>query len=116
MKTTETGRLYERRALDYLQSKGLKMIETNYHSSFGEIDLIMTHGKMLVFVEVRYRTRRDYGGAEYSVTPRKQRRIAQTAQVFLKSRNAGAMTCRFDVIAFAGPDINWIRSAFDSPI
>jgi putative endonuclease len=116
MKTTETGRLFERRALDYLQSQGLKLIEQNFHSSFGEIDLIMTHGKVLVFVEVRYRQRRDYGGAEYSVTPRKQRRIAQTAQVFVKARKAGRMTCRFDVIAFAGSDINWIRSAFDSPI
>ncbi len=116
MKTTETGQAFESRALEYLQSKGLKLIEQNYHSPFGEIDLIMLHAKVLVFIEVRYRKHKDFGGAASSVTPAKQRRIAQTAQVFIGEYKARQMTCRFDVIAFTGPDINWIEAAFDSPL
>lgn len=116
MKTSETGQLFESRALEFLQAKGLKLVEQNYHSPFGEIDLIMFDEKVLVFVEVRFRKRRDYGGAASSVTPTKQRRIAQTAQLFLTKRKARHLPCRFDVIAFAGQQINWIKAAFDSPI
>lgn len=117
MKTKETGQQYESQALAYLQQQGLTLLKRNYHSRFGEIDLIMRDGQQLVFVEVRYRRSRSFGGAIYSISAAKQRRIAQTAQSYLQGRRDDRSSCRFDVIAIdANTDINWITAAFDSPL
>lgn len=68
----------------------------------------------LVFVEVRYRKNRQFGGAAASVTPRKQQRILVAAQHYLLSLNE-TPACRFDVVAIdEGHDIQWIQHAFDA--
>src|SRR5204862_504789 len=77
------GTLAEQRAERYLQSQGLGLIERNYRSRFGEIDLIMRDGTSLVFVEVRMRRNKDFGGAAASIDVRKQQRIIRTAHQYL---------------------------------
>ena len=89
----------------------------------GEIDLVMldrskVHKKILVFVEVRFRSRQDFGGAAASVTLVKQRRIIRTAQWFRQNQPTYQnLPCRFDVIAISGTakafNIKWLSSAFD---
>jgi len=89
----------------------------------GEIDLIMfdkskLHSRILVFIEVRYRSSQNYGGAAASVTPLKQRRIIRTAQWFRQNQPGySKLPCRFDVIAISGAnkvdDIRWLKGAFD---
>lgn len=102
----------ENLALRYLRKAGLKPVSRNYHCRGGEIDLIMRDGDTLVFVEVRYRKNRHYGGAAASITPRKQQRIIVAAQHYLLSLNEEP-ACRFDVVAIdEGEDIQWIQNAF----
>jgi putative endonuclease len=109
------GRLAEDRALAFLEREGLRLIERNYRSRFGEIDLIMDDGAMLVFVEVRFRRSSRFGGALESVDRRKQAKLLSTASCFLNERRLDR-PARFDVAALApngsGLAIQWIKGAF----
>ena len=66
----------------------------------------------LVFVEVRQRASDRFGGAAASVGAAKQRRIVFAARWFI-ARLPQPPACRFDVVAFEGPRLQWIRSAFE---
>lgn len=112
------GAWYERQAQSYLEKQGLQLVEANYNIRGGELDLIMRHGEELVFVEVRYRQSKEFGGAAASITASKQAKIRRTTLHYLQSRRLSPdrTFCRFDVIAISGehPDIelDWIRNAF----
>lgn len=67
---------------------------------------------VLVFVEVRARAGSRYGGAAASVGWEKQRRIVRAAQYFLAKRADTESACRFDIVAFDGRRIAWLRDAF----
>lgn len=103
----------EQLACDYLQANGLQLIQRNFFSRYGEIDLIMRDGDTVVFIEVRYRKNRNFGGAAASVTPAKQQRIIKTALNY-QQYNEGYDAMRFDVIAIEGDSsrIKWIKNAF----
>lgn len=109
----QIGREAEDRALNYLEQKGLRLIQRNYRSRFGEIDLIMRDKKTVVFIEVRYRRNKTFGGASYSVTPQKQQRLLTTAKQFLQ-HYAPQHPARMDVLALEGNDIEWIKNAFEA--
>ncbi len=99
----------EQLALLYLQQAGLKLVQQNFLCKGGEIDLIMQDGRVLVFVEVRKRSSMQFGGAAASITPAKQRRMAHAAQVYLMSMKSQP-SCRFDVIAIDGAEVNWLKN------
>ena len=110
-----SGAIAEQIAARYLQQKGLQLIEQNYQTRYGEIDLIMQDGKTLVFVEVRLRSNPGFGGAAMSITPAKQQKIIRSAEHYLQHR--GSCHCRFDVILMQSTeasDIEWISHAFDA--
>ncbi len=115
----QRGQAAEQLALHHLEQQGLRLIAQNFHSYQGEIDLIMRQGENLIFVEVRQRSRRDYGSALESITPKKQHRIIQTAHYYLQrhpqQQNA---PCRFDVVVIepqSGEEkIQWIKNAFQA--
>jgi len=110
------GKKIEAFAKDYLISKGLKFVINNYHSRFGELDLIMRDQDVLVFVEVRYRKKNDYGDGVATVTQSKQNKIKKTATCYLQEQNLyDKVKCRFDVIGVSGDCVykfNWIKDAF----
>jgi putative endonuclease len=118
--TKSQGDEAEDRALAYLQTQGLVLVERNYRVAKGpsvrgaEVDLIMraTDGT-LVFVEVRSRTDRDFGGAAASISRTKQQRCIRGAQTYLMSIHPWP-PCRFDVVAIDGNDLTWIPAAFDA--
>lgn len=116
MKSFERGDLSEKIALDFLESRGLRLVTSNYHSRYGEIDLVMRDKNTLVFIEVRYRRRKQFGGAAMSVTPTKQRKIALTALQFLQKNHKTEHQCRFDVVAISEAETEWIKSAFNNPL
>jgi putative endonuclease len=100
-------------ALRYLLGQGLTVLARNASSKLGELDLIMRDGEQVVFVEVRLRSRSDYGGAAASVGPAKQARIRRAAQAWLSARYGDRWpACRFDVCAVEPAGIDWIRDAF----
>lgn len=112
----ETGRVAEERALAHLRGAGLRLVERNYRCRLGEVDLIMTDGRTVVFVEVRYRRHGGFGGAVGSIDGRKQRRLTAAAAHFLQRRGWGRHPCRFDVVALDGDrdhgTLHWISDAF----
>ena len=76
----------EEYAINWLAAKGYQLIEKNYHSRYGEIDLIMKADGYLVAIEVKTRKSDAYGIAEFSITKKKYLAIQKTMQVFFESR------------------------------
>ncbi len=115
--TQQAGRLAEDAALTLLQAHGHELVARNFYCRRGEIDLITLHGQWLVFTEVRWRSRTDFGGAAGSLTQHKQRRIIATASYYLsKQKHWQQHLIRFDVMLFEGqpPDwqSRWLQAAF----
>lgn len=121
------GEFFEGLAADFLQRQGLIVLARNFACRQGEIDLICQHGAScdikssaalptLVFVEVKYRQSRNYGGAISAVPFAKQRKLRYTAQYYMVCHgiNENYTPCRFDVIAIEGSvdNIQWITNAF----
>jgi putative endonuclease len=106
------GNAGEDAALAHLCGHGLVLVERNFRCKGGEIDLIMRDGAALVFVEVRQRASRDFGGAAASVTPAKQRRMIHAAQFYLL-RLPAMPPCRFDVVAIDGNQLSWLRNVLE---
>lgn len=121
--TQVAGAHYEDVALAHLQRAGLELIERNFRCRYGELDLIVRDGEIVVFVEVRYRrgggSRDGYGGGVDSVGAAKRAKLVRTAGVYLAQRSRlASRACRFDVLAIAdgagGPEVDWRRNAFEA--
>ena len=113
MNNRETGSRFENEAASFFIEKGYEILERNYRRKTGEIDLIVTDHKYLVFVEVKYRKSTQKGFPEEAVDKNKQRRIMRTAEWYLKeNRLPFTMPCRFDVISILDGDIRHIKNAF----
>ena len=108
----QAGQRGERMALDYLLGRGLQCLTCNYRCKGGEIDLVMRSRDSLVFVEVRYRSRSDFGSAADSITLTKRKRLQRAAQHYLLHTRDDS-PCRFDVVTIDGAQIDWIENAFD---
>ena len=100
-------------AAAFLQGRGLTILERNYRCRLGEIDLVARDGATTVFVEVRRRASRAFGGAAESITPAKRAKLIRAARFYL-SRLGDEPQCRFDALLIEGepPRIDWIRDAF----
>jgi putative endonuclease len=114
--TKARGDAGEDEALAYLQDQGLRLLQRNYRTpgrGGGEIDLIMQAADgTVVFVEVRKRSRSDFGGAAASIGPTKQRRIVLAARHYLMRWRRMPPT-RFDVVLLDGAGPVWLQAAFD---
>ena len=105
----------EAEAAQFLERQGLAIIARNFCTRRGEIDLIARDGDTLVFVEVRVRTSRAFGGAAASITAAKRARMVAAAGAFL-SRLGREPACRFDAILFDGAEgarLTWERNILD---
>lgn len=109
----ERGRRAEDVAAIFLQQQGLILVERNYRCRFGEIDLIAREGDALVFVEVRMRTSRAFGGAAASITAAKRDKLLRAARHYLSGRT-GAPACRFDAVLLNGDTAapEWLKNVF----
>ena len=99
----------------FLAKRGLSVIARNFRVKGGEIDLICSEGDTTVFVEVRLRTSKNFGGAAASITAHKQRRLILAARHWLL-RN-GDRACRFDCVLLDDLNearIEWLRGAFSA--
>ena len=114
------GARAEQLALEYLQARGLTIVERNYRRRLGEIDLVALDNGVLVIAEVRTRSSDAFGGAAASVDGRKQRRIIRAAEQLLqRHRDYAALPVRFDVLivsaaATGAPAVHWLRHAFEA--
>ncbi|MGK0247636.1 MAG: putative endonuclease [Oleispira sp.] len=104
----------ERLAEKYLTARGFMLIERNFLCKSGEIDLIMQDQDYWVFIEVRYRENREFGGALASITSGKQKKLRRAAEYYLLQHFSNTPPpCRFDVVGIEGQDeIMWVKNAF----
>jgi putative endonuclease len=93
------GREGENLALSFLTNRGFRLIDRNFSTRFGEIDLIVQEGRTLVFVEVKTRWSRKYGKPEEAVTPRKIQAILATARFYNTLHKKLPEKYRIDVVA-----------------
>ncbi len=110
------GREGEDRAARFLKKQGYKILERNYSTPQGEIDLIALHRGEVVFVEVKTRTNEAYGAPELAVNPRKQQRMVKAALGYIKYKKLHQVPCRFDVVAISDATekgIDLIENAFE---
>ncbi|MDJ0781611.1 MAG: YraN family protein [Desulfosarcinaceae bacterium] len=112
------GRSSEAVAARFLRKQGYRILALNYRNRFGEIDIVAEEGDTLVFVEVKARHDPALQSPKAAVTPRKQRKIVQVAQGYLKTGDHHKRPIRFDVVAIsahtAPPQVELIRHAFDA--
>jgi putative endonuclease len=110
------GREGEDRAARFLIDQGYKILERNYRTRSGEIDLIALHNGEVVFVEVKTRTSTAFGSPELAVTPQKQRKMIKAALGYIKYKGLHQVPCRFDVVAICpatDPGVELIQNAFE---
>ena len=103
----------EDRACEYLEKKGMVLLERRYRSLYGEIDLVMQDGEILVFVEVKARKNSRYGTGLEAITLGKQKRLLQTAALYLAQTGHNAPV-RFDAVEVMPEGITHIANAFEA--
>ena len=107
------GANYEKIAGEYLEKQGYEIIEYNFYSHAGEVDIIAKHEGYLVFVEVKYRENDKKGHPLEAVSLQKQRTISKCALYYLKKNNLYGVPVRFDVVGILGEKIQVLQNAFD---
>lgn len=107
-----TGDKGEILAQNYLKKKKYRILERNYHSNTGEIDIIAQDKKQIVFVEVKTRESNMFGNPSEAVDERKQFKIRMVAEAYLKENYLFDYPCRFDVVEVLDGYINHIENAF----
>lgn len=99
-----------------LKKQGYQILERNYTTPLGEIDLIARHRGALVFIEVKTRRSGRFADPQDAVTPAKQARLQRLADYYLQRKRLGEVEIRFDVVGIimsdAGPNVEIIQDAF----
>ena len=104
---------YEKIAGKYLEEHGYQIIEYNFYSRHGEIDVIAKHEGYLVFIEVKYRRDLKKGCPLEAVSLHKQKVISKCALFYLQKYKKTEIPVRFDVVGILGETIQVIQNAFD---
>ena len=111
------GQSGEQLAVAFLEANGYTILERNFRTRLGEIDIIARHKGVLVFVEVKARRSLRHGDPKWALTPAKQRKISMTALVYLKRQGSTQVRARFDVVTVqridGRPQVELIRNAFE---
>lgn len=109
------GIIGENKAVEYLVLKGYRVMDRNYRSKIGEIDIIATKDNILIFIEVKTRTSTKYGYPYEAVNWKKQDKIIKTSLVYIKQRKLLNYQMRYDIIEVYLSEksrINHIENAF----
>jgi putative endonuclease len=110
------GRNGEARARTFLEKKGYAFLCANYRTKMGELDLVLRKGDTVVFVEVKKRSRSDYGLPQEFVNSAKQEKVVKAALHYIKLKALAGQNFRFDVVAIGEDDrIEHIENAFTAP-
>ncbi len=98
MDRRQEGASGEKLAIDALKGEGYRIVERNFRSPFGEIDVIAEDGEYLVFVEVKKRNTGTYGSSFSAITRTKKDHIVKSALFYMKRHNCFNRPVRFDVV------------------
>lgn len=116
MQKQEKGRKGEQLARQFLEEKGYGFCAQNYRAGRAEIDLIMQHEELLIFVEVKYRSSDAFGMPEETVSSQQQERIERAALAYVEEIN-WQKDIRFDIVAILqkgtqAPELMHFEDAF----
>lgn len=106
------GRWGEDLAATFYERRGYTVLDRNWRSPTGEIDLVLEHEGLVVFSEVKARRTARFGAPAEAVGPEKQRRIRLLGIEWLAAHGVRRRTTRFDVVAITGTDIKLYEGAF----
>ncbi len=109
------GTLGEEQAVSVLKQEGFEIIARNFHhGKQAEIDIVAMRGKLVLFVEVKWRSCEAFGGALYSISEVKKRRLRSAATRFLVDNGFTGrdFIYRFDLIAFENNEFRWVQDMF----
>jgi putative endonuclease len=113
MHKAEMGKQGENRAVEALEAAGMTIIARNFRSKRGEIDIIALDGEILAFIEVKAWAKLGMENLSYSLSPKKQHRIIETAKYFLSIyRQYYGRAIRFDVVFIGKEAVTHLASAF----
>lgn len=111
------GKAGEDLAAAFLTKEGYRILERNFRSPLGEIDIVAVDRGTLVFVEVKTRSSNKFGSPEEAVNPRKQHQMTKAAQLYISRKRLFNSPARFDVVAviLSGEkqEVRVIRNAFE---
>lgn len=116
MNKRSVGKRWEMAAENFLASKGIRIIEINYFTRGGEIDMIGWDKTVLVFFEIKYRKNLSGGYPAEAVNIKKQQSICKASDYFrLNKRISTDVLCRYDVISILKDETNieWYKNAFE---
>jgi putative endonuclease len=103
-------------AAAFLKKQGYKILERNYRTPLGEVDIIARQRGVLVFIEVKTRRSGKFGSPQEAVHPAKQERLRNLAEYYLSQKRLGEVAVRFDVVGILWqgekPQIEVIQGAF----
>lgn len=113
MNNRNIGTKAEQLAIKYLEDKGYSVVDTNYFSRYGEVDIIALKDEYICFIEVKYRKNDFSGVAENAISLTKMKKICRTANYYLyRNRQYLSFQMRFDVVAINGTLISLYENAF----
>ena len=116
-RSQQYGRKKEALAARYLEKRGYRILEKNYRTKHGEVDIIAKDKDTIVFVEVKARQTLRFGNPKGAVTDDKQRKISMVALQYLKFTGQLTTSARFDVVAVHGAEdsdrIEIVKNAFE---
>ncbi len=111
------GLLSEKKAREFLKAQGYKILQANYKTKLGEVDIIARDKDTLCFVEVKSRSSDRFGTGLDAVSRLKQKQVSKAALSFLKEKNLLDSKARFDVVSldYSGNEekITLIKNAFE---
>jgi len=108
----QQGQLGEDAAAAFLAENGFTLLERNVRCGrSGELDLVVTNGALIVFVEVKKRSTDAFGGAVYSLSPKKLNSLKRNAKWYIAQRKLSSSNIlfRFDLIAIDNDVITWVQ-------
>ncbi len=112
MKPRERGDLAEKFAIEFLKKSGYKIIERNFNTKFGEIDIVAVDGKTHAFIEVKYRKCANHGSPYESVNRKKMERLKKAAWCYIQKNGLSDTDLRFDIVSISADKVELFKNAF----
>lgn len=115
-RVNKRGKNGEDIAVKYLETHGYRVLDRNYTTSVGEVDIFVTDEKTLIAVEVKSRLSLEYGTPAEAVGHQKIKKISQITAQYIKQYRLFGVPVRFDVVEvyLFENTVNHIKNAFDS--
>ena len=113
----QLGKWGEVKARIYLEQKGVKILDANFRTSYGELDMIGLDGPQVVFFEVKTRSSNSFGFGEQSITKTKQQHLIDSAEAYIQEHPHLGEDWRIDAIIIDGNpsrkknEIRWFKNA-----